>query len=183
MEINMSDIVGPPALLIAFTSKTYMSLGVIKLSELAEGVSKIVEFTVFDRQAAYNVILGTAWIYQMKAVPSTYHQCVKFPTPSMDSTFSSEQQSTKVSIVFFIDLDSRLESKLREELVKFPSKHKSSFAWSIKNMPEIDPAIISHELHVDQSFKPIKKKRRKLCPDRAKAVNDEVDRLLDRHRV
>ncbi|KAL1190826.1 hypothetical protein V5N11_034338 [Cardamine amara subsp. amara] len=45
-------------------------------------------------------------------------------------------------------------------------------------MPGIDHAIISHELHIYQSFKPIKQKRTKLGPDRAKSVNDEVDRLL-----
>ncbi|KAL1218378.1 hypothetical protein V5N11_028086 [Cardamine amara subsp. amara] len=78
MEINRVDIVGPPAPLIAFTSKTSMSPSTIRLPVLATGVSRIVEFTVFDRPAAYNVILGTTCIYQMKAVPSTYHQCVKF---------------------------------------------------------------------------------------------------------
>ncbi|KAL1212251.1 hypothetical protein V5N11_029747 [Cardamine amara subsp. amara] len=45
-------------------------------------------------------------------------------------------------------------------------------------MPGINPTIISHELHVDQSFKPFKQKKRKRNHDRAKAVNDEVDRLL-----
>ncbi|CAA7018421.1 unnamed protein product [Microthlaspi erraticum] len=45
-------------------------------------------------------------------------------------------------------------------------------------MPGIDTRITSHELNVDPTFKPMKQKRRKLGPDRAKAVNDEVDRLL-----
>ncbi|KAG7547679.1 Retrotransposon gag domain [Arabidopsis suecica] len=74
MGISKADIIGPPAPLVAFTSDTSMSLGNIKLPVLAAGVPKIVEFIVFDR-------LGTPWIYQMKAIPSTYHQCVKFPTP------------------------------------------------------------------------------------------------------
>ncbi|KAG7559439.1 Ribonuclease H domain [Arabidopsis thaliana x Arabidopsis arenosa] len=82
MGISKADTIGPPAPLIAFTSDTSMSLGNIKLPVLAAGVPKIVEFIVFDRPAAYNIILGTPWIYQMKAIPSTYHQCVKFPTPA-----------------------------------------------------------------------------------------------------
>ncbi|KAL1213520.1 hypothetical protein V5N11_034162 [Cardamine amara subsp. amara] len=73
MGINRANIFGLPTPLIAFTSKTSMSHGIIKLPVLAEGVSKIVEFIVFDRPAAYNVILDTLWIYQMKAMPSTYH--------------------------------------------------------------------------------------------------------------
>ncbi|KAL1213519.1 hypothetical protein V5N11_034161 [Cardamine amara subsp. amara] len=46
-------------------------------------------------------------------------------------------------------------------------------------MPWIDLAIISHELHVNQSFKPIKQKRRKLGPDRTKAVNDKAGSICE----
>lgn len=45
-------------------------------------------------------------------------------------------------------------------------------------MPEIDINIASHEINVDPTFKHVKQKRRKLGPERAKAVNDEVERLL-----
>ncbi|XP_010496845.1 PREDICTED: uncharacterized protein LOC104773875 [Camelina sativa] len=81
MGIGKEHIVGPPSPLVSFTSETSMSLGTITLPVSTQGVVKMVEFTVFDRPAAYNVILGTPWLYQMKAVASTYHQCVKFPTP------------------------------------------------------------------------------------------------------
>ena len=45
-------------------------------------------------------------------------------------------------------------------------------------MPGNDINITSHDLNVDPTFKPIKQKRRKLEPERVKAVNDEVDKLL-----
>lgn len=45
-------------------------------------------------------------------------------------------------------------------------------------MKGIDPAITSHKLNVDPTFKPIRQKSQKLGPERSKAVNDEVDRLL-----
>lgn len=38
--------------------------------------------------------------------------------------------------------------------------------------------VASHKLNVDPSFKPVKQKRRKLGPNRAKVINDEVERLL-----
>ncbi|KAG7533283.1 Ribonuclease H domain [Arabidopsis thaliana x Arabidopsis arenosa] len=91
---SKADIIGPPAPLVAFTSDTSMSLGNIKLPVLAAGVPKIVEFIVFDRPAAYNIILGTPWIYQMKAIPSTYHQCVKFPTPAGIGTIRGDQETS-----------------------------------------------------------------------------------------
>jgi len=33
---------------------------------------------VLDRELVYNILLGRPWIHAMKAVPSTYHQCIKF---------------------------------------------------------------------------------------------------------
>lgn len=58
MRIERADTIGPPAPIIAFTSETSMSLGTIKLLVLTAGVLKIVEFTVFDRPTAYNIIFG-----------------------------------------------------------------------------------------------------------------------------
>ncbi|KAG7527760.1 hypothetical protein ISN44_Un269g000010, partial [Arabidopsis suecica] len=95
MGISRADIVGPPTPLVAFTSESAMSLGTIKLPVLAKNVSKIVDFVVFDKPAAYNIILGTPWIYQMKAVPSTYHQCIKFPTPSGVGTIRGSQEASR----------------------------------------------------------------------------------------
>lgn len=34
---------------------------------------------VLDLNLSYNILLGRPWIHKMQAVPSTYHQCVKFP--------------------------------------------------------------------------------------------------------
>jgi len=82
MGISKKDIKGAPSPLVSFTSETSMSLGTITLPVTAQGIVKMIEFTVFDRLAAYNIILVTPWLYEMKAVPSTYHQCVKFPTPT-----------------------------------------------------------------------------------------------------
>ncbi|CAE6199346.1 unnamed protein product [Arabidopsis arenosa] len=168
MGISKADIIGPPAPLVAFTSDTSMSLGNIKLPILVAGVLKIVEFIVFDRPAAYNIILGTPWIYQMKAIPSTYHQCMKFPTPAGIGTIRDRK----------VKIGTTLDSEIKDQLVTFLKENKHTFAWSAKDMPGIDKSIITHDLNVDLSFKPIKQKRRKLGPDRAQAVNDEVDKLL-----
>lgn len=52
------------------------------------------------------------------------------------------------------------------------------FAWTAGDMPEINIGIASQELNVDPTFKLVKQKRRKLEPNRAKTLNDEVDKLL-----
>ena len=45
-------------------------------------------------------------------------------------------------------------------------------------MGGIDPTVITLRLNVCPSFKPVKQKRRSFAPDRQKAINEEVDKLL-----
>ena len=45
-------------------------------------------------------------------------------------------------------------------------------------MGGIDLAIITHKLNVSPSFKPVKQKRRSFAPEIQKAINEEVDKLL-----
>ncbi|KAG7591503.1 Integrase catalytic core [Arabidopsis thaliana x Arabidopsis arenosa] len=190
MGISKQSIKGPPSPLVSFTSETSMSVGTIVLPVSAEGIVKMVEFTVFDRPAAYNVILGTPWLYEMKAVPSTYHQCLKFPTTSgleVPANPVKKISSDLVEAVVIneeypdqtVNIGSGLSETLRAELVKFLKRNQKTFAWKIEDMTGIDTKVISHELNIDPIFKPVKQKRRKLGPDRAEAVNTEVQRLLD----
>lgn len=44
-----------------------------------EGVMKMTLFEVVDGDMGYNIILGRPWLHEMKVVPSTYHQLLKFP--------------------------------------------------------------------------------------------------------
>ena len=46
-------------------------------------------------------------------------------------------------------------------------------------MTGIDPAIAVHRLQVYPDHPPIKQKRRKIAPERNRAVNDEIHKLLD----
>ena len=45
-------------------------------------------------------------------------------------------------------------------------------------MGGIDPTVTTHRLNVSPSFKPVKQKRRSFAPDRQKAINEEVGKLL-----
>ena len=45
-------------------------------------------------------------------------------------------------------------------------------------MGGIDPAVITHKLNISPSFKPIKQKRRSCTPKRQKAINEEVNKIL-----
>ena len=45
-------------------------------------------------------------------------------------------------------------------------------------MGGIDPTVITHRLNISPSFKTIKQKRRSFAPDRQKAINEEVGKIL-----
>ncbi|XP_024010031.1 uncharacterized protein LOC112085187 [Eutrema salsugineum] len=70
--------------------------GTIRLPVVAGGVTRIVKFCVTDYPAIYNVIMGTPWINAMRAVPSTYHLCLKFPTPAGIKTIWGNQKESRM---------------------------------------------------------------------------------------
>ena len=74
-------------------------------------------------------------------------------------------------------IGSRLAEDLINPLIHFLKQNKDVFTWKQEDMGGIDPAIITHRLNVSQSFKPVKQKR-SFAPERQKAINEDVDKLL-----
>nr|XP_009597619.1 uncharacterized protein LOC104093561 [Nicotiana tomentosiformis]XP_016496920.1 PREDICTED: uncharacterized protein LOC107815801 [Nicotiana tabacum] len=67
-------------LLTGFNLASVTTRGEILLPTNAKGVTKSTLFEVVDGDIGYNIILGRPWLHDMKAIPSTYHQLLKFPT-------------------------------------------------------------------------------------------------------
>ena len=75
-------------------------------------------------------------------------------------------------------IGSRLAEDLRLLLIHFLKQNKDVFTWKQEDIGGIDPTIITHRLNVSPSFKPVKQKRRSFAPERQKAINEEVGKLL-----
>ena len=75
-------------------------------------------------------------------------------------------------------IGSKLTEDLKSPLTHFLRQNKDVFAWKQANMGGIDPTVITHRLNVSPSFKPVKQKRRSFAPERQKAINEEVGKLL-----
>ena len=75
-------------------------------------------------------------------------------------------------------IGSKLAKDLKGLLTHFLRQNKDVFAWKQADMGGIDPTVITHMLNVSPSFKPIKQKRRSFAPERQKAINKEVGKLL-----
>ena len=99
---------------------------------------------------------------------------VRDPDKNLSSIVALDENSPKKCI----NIGNDLSPEIRHDLLSFLRKNVKTFAWSAADMPGIDINITSHDLNADLTFKPIKHKHRKLGPERARAVNDEVDKLL-----
>ena len=77
-----------------------------------------------------------------------------------------------------IYIGSKLAKDIRSPLIRFLEQNKEVFAWKQEDMGGVDPAVITHKLNVNPSFKLVKKKRRSFSPERQKAINEEVGKLL-----
>ena len=75
-------------------------------------------------------------------------------------------------------IGSKLAEDLKRLLTQFLRQNRDVFAWKQADMGGIDPTVITHRLNTSLSFKPIKQKRRSFAPERQKAINEEVDKLL-----
>ncbi|XP_021737565.1 uncharacterized protein LOC110704094 [Chenopodium quinoa] len=80
MNIDEKNIVNKSTMLVEFSGETKKTSGEITLATYAKGINLQVKFLVIDTLSSYNMILGRPWIHEMKAIPSTYHQVIKFPT-------------------------------------------------------------------------------------------------------
>ena len=75
-------------------------------------------------------------------------------------------------------IGSKLAKDIRDLLIHFLKQNIKVFAWKQEDMGGINPAVITHKLNISPSFKPVKQKRRSFALKRQKAINEEVNKLL-----
>ena len=80
-------------------------------------------------------------------------------------------------------IGSKLAEGIKIPLIRFLKKNMEVFAWKQEDMGGIDPAMITHRLNVNPSFKPIKQKRRSFALERQKAINEEVGKLFQENAI
>ncbi|GMN47900.1 hypothetical protein TIFTF001_017086 [Ficus carica] len=85
--------------LYGFAGECVRTAGTVRLlvtiGDGPERVTQMVEFIVVDRPSVYNVILGRPTLNALKAVVSTYHLAMKFPTGSGVGVFWGNQEGAR----------------------------------------------------------------------------------------
>ena len=72
-----------------------------------------------------------------------------------------------------------LTTEQEEQLVILLSRNLDLFAWSIKDVPGIDPNFINHHLSLDKGVKPIAQMRRKTNAEKSMSIQKETTNLLE----
>ena len=73
------------------------------------------------------------------------------PTKALEDILLDEDdpgKSTKIGV--------DLEGKIKKDLIRFLRENIDVFAWSHKDMPGINPSVITHRLNVYPSSKPVR---------------------------
>ena len=96
------------------------------------------------------------------------------PEPSKEL----EPVSLDDDLEHFAYIGSKLAKDLKGLLTQFLRQNRDIFAWKQADMGGNDPTIITHKLNTNPSFKPVKQKHRSFAPERQKAINEEVGKLL-----
>ena len=78
---------------------------------------------------------------------------------------------------FFL-IGSKLSPVDRERLLQILINNQDIFAWSVYDAPGVSPNLACHTLNIKPEQRPAVQKWRKLAPERATIVLEEVERLL-----
>jgi hypothetical protein len=85
--------------LVGFTGDKVCPIGIITLPIIIDTypkqVSKTMDFLIVDCLSAYNAIIGRPTLNQLRAVTSTYHLLVKFPTEHGVGEVRGDQIATR----------------------------------------------------------------------------------------
>ncbi|XP_038688732.1 uncharacterized protein LOC119987897 [Tripterygium wilfordii] len=95
MGLDETLILRKSTALIGFNGEVSHSMGEVVLPIYAPGLNKQTRFSIVDSPSAYNAILGRPWLHSIRAVPSTYHQILRYPTNNGVKEILGDQHSSR----------------------------------------------------------------------------------------
>ncbi|GKD33903.1 reverse transcriptase domain-containing protein [Tanacetum coccineum] len=163
--------------LIGFSGETIWPLGqialLVKIGDEVHSISAWMNFMVIRSPSQHNAIIGRPGIRKICAVPSTAHGMLKFPVEDGTVTL----QSSRV-----IPMECAMISgpkKGRKELCSLLKQNLDIFAWKPADMTGVPRSIAEHRLNIREECSPVRQKKRGQAPERNKAIQEEVEKLVD----
>ncbi|XP_052203091.1 uncharacterized protein LOC127808561 [Diospyros lotus] len=110
----MAQLKPTRVLLVGFDGEAVYSKGIIQLPLTVGKGSRtsrvMLDILVADVPSAYNMILGRSSLNALRAIPSTYHMMMKFPTDSGVGKVQGDLRSTRECYIPSIDIAKEKEA-------------------------------------------------------------------------
>nr|GEY64327.1 reverse transcriptase domain-containing protein [Tanacetum cinerariifolium] len=116
-------------------------------------------FMIVRSLSPYNGIIGRPRIREIQAMPSTTHGMIKFPV-----------EGEIVTIRSTILIPAECTSVITSSTV---SKEEGT------HMTGVPRSVVEHRLNIREGYSPVRQKKRDQAPERAKAIQAEVQKLVE----
>ncbi|GKE12860.1 hypothetical protein Tco_1416411, partial [Tanacetum coccineum] len=116
----------------------------------------------------------------------TPNECATITTTSKDSIKNIEGGQENLKIVIHLDfpdqevaLGGTLSIEGRMTLCTLLKRNLDIFAWQPSDMTGVPWQIAKHRLNIWDGYPPVRQKKRGQAPERAKAIQAEVQKLVE----
>ena len=99
LGLGESDLTSFTSPVFSFSGESIVSQGKATLLVLTGPINLQIEFIVVKVSSPYNAIMGRDWLHRMKAVPSTLHQKLRFPTKDGIMELNRDQVAAKQCVL------------------------------------------------------------------------------------
>ncbi|GJS35608.1 reverse transcriptase domain-containing protein [Tanacetum coccineum] len=180
----------------------------VKIGDEEHSTSAWMNFMVIKSPSQHNGIIGRPGIRKIRVVPSTTHGMLKFTVeggtvtlqsnrvipmecamisrPSTQPLIPSQVLEEKVKVAIHpeypkqtIAIGSTLTEKGCAKLCALLRQSLDVFAWRPADITGVPWHIAEHRLNIREGCLPIKQKKRGQAPKRNKAIQEEVEKLVD----
>ncbi|GJT08833.1 reverse transcriptase domain-containing protein [Tanacetum coccineum] len=173
-----SQMIPATTSLIGFSGETIWPIGqislLVKIGDEEHSTSAWMNFMVIG---------GTVTIRSSRVIPM---ECAMISGPNTQHPVTSQVLEEKIKVAIHpeypeqtIAIGSTLTEKGRKELCALLRQNLDVFAWRPADMTGVSRHIAEHRLNIREGCLPIRQKKRGQAPERNKAIQEEVEKLVD----
>nr|GEX63745.1 reverse transcriptase domain-containing protein [Tanacetum cinerariifolium] len=181
-----SQMVPATTSLTGFSGETIWLLGQLRLlvtiGDATHSTRAWMNFMVVKSMSPYNVEGGIATICSTILIPA---ECASVTTSPV---IPGEDKSRPANFIValhpdFLDqevvIGGSLSDKGRTALCSVLKKNLDIFAWHPSDMTGVPRSVAEHRLNIREGYLPVRQKKRGQAPERAKAIQAKVQKLVD----
>nr|GEU44686.1 reverse transcriptase domain-containing protein [Tanacetum cinerariifolium] len=168
--------------LTGFSGETIWPIGQLRLlvtiGDAAHSTKAWMNFMVVKSLSPYNGIIERPGLKAIQAVPSTVH--------GMLNSQEEKTHPTNFTVALHPDFPDQevviggsLSDTGRTELCSILKKNLDILAWQPSDMTGVPRSVAEHRLNIRDGYSPVRQKKRGQAPERAKAIQAEVQKLVE----